>query len=162
MVCFQSPESPALSVESPVADQYPRVRVSMPRPPDTDGDNNNNNTGGDSDAPADTVAADAESTEPAKGDSGPSQASGQASTARTELTSNRQPVISSSSLQPPSSDIITSNSLRSPPSSDIITSNSLRSPYSRFSNYQLVDSKPQVRRRSKSPSLQWCDKTDNV
>ena len=160
MVCFQSAESPALSVESPVADQYPRVRVSMPRPPDTDGDNknnnnnntggdNNNNTGGDSDAPADTVAADAESTEPAKGDSGPSQASGQASTARTEPTSNRQPVISSSSLQPPSSDdIITSNSLRSPPSSDIITSNSLRSPYSRFSNYQLVDSKPQVRRRS--------------
>ena len=135
----------------------------MPRPPDIDGDNNNNtggdnnnnnnnnnNTGGDSDAPADTIAADAESTEPAKGDSGPSQASGQASTARTEPTSNRQPVISSSSLQPPSNDdIITSNSLRTPPfNDDIITSNSLRPPYSRFSNYQLVDSKPQVRRRS--------------
>ena len=161
MVCFQSPESPALSVESPVADQYPRVRVSMPRPPDTDGDNNNNIniTGGDSDAPADTSAADAESTEPAEGDSGPSQASGQASgqasTARTEMTSNLQPVTSSSSLQPPSNDIITSNSLRTPPSSDIITSNSLRSPYSRFSNYQLVDSKPQVRYCSISPSLVW-------
>ena len=154
MVCFQTPESPALSVESPVADQYPRVRVSMPRPPDTD---NNNITGGDSDAPADTSAADAESTEPAEGDSGPSQASGQASTARTELTSNRQPVTSSSSLQPPSNDIITSNSLRTPPSSDIITSNSLRSPYSRFSNYQLVDSKPQVRHCSKSPSLECGD-----